>query len=200
MTVIYDWAPLAARYRDPRTGRFVSRDTIKRGVDQIILASQNRITEFSNELRTGVIDIAEWQSLMRDEIKNTQLTALALVKGGWKQLTQSDFGAAGARIREQYQYLSDFTDKLLNGTILTDGQFMNYARMYAASARIGYQRAQQELLEASGYTQELNVLHPAEHCKECVECSARGWVAIGTNPMIGDRKCLGNDRCSMSYR
>lgn len=200
MTLIYDWAPLAARYRDPRTGRFVSREAIKRGVDQLILASQGRITTFSNELRSGTIDIAQWQEMMREEIKSTQLTTLALVKGGWKQLTQSDFGTVGNRIKEQYLYLEEFTQKLIVGSIRTDGQFMNYARMYAASARIGYHEEQQAMLEAAGYTSELNVLHPAEHCGQCVDCTSRGWVAIGTNPPIGSRTCLGNDRCSMSYK
>jgi hypothetical protein len=200
VTTIYEWAPNLARYRDPTTGRFVSRDTIRAGVDQFIVASQARITAISEELRSGKINLAQWQTVMREEIKTTQLMAEALLRGGWEQMTQADYGRVGQRIREQYAFLEDFTDKLRSGEIRTDGQFMNYARMYATSARVGFHEGLEEQMQNAGYTEELNVLHPAEHCDECVAATATGWVPIGTNKPIGTRKCLGNDKCQMKYR
>lgn len=198
--VVYEWSATAARYRDPRTGRFVTRSAIRRGLDDIIQRSQNRITAFSDELRDGVIDLAQWQTAMREEIKETQLAAEALLRGGWKQMTAADYGRAGQRIREQYEYLDGFTAGLRDGVVRTDGSFFVRARMYAAAARVGFHDAQGEQLEALGYTEEKNVLHPAEHCEECVDQTAAGWVPINTLVPIGSRQCLGNDRCSMNYR
>lgn len=181
------------------TGRFVSRVTIRRGVDELILASQRRITLASEELRTRIIDLAEWQVVMQEEIKLTQLMAEALLRGGWNQMTLADYGRVGQRTRVQYEYLDDFTQKLAAG-MRTDGNFMNYARMYAAAARVGFEEGMQEQLTIAGYSEEHNILYPAEHCDECVEITARGWVPIGTNPPAGTRKCLANDMCTAEYR
>jgi hypothetical protein len=200
MAKFYQWAPQAARYRDPDTGRFVSRDAIRYGLDDLIVRSQQRITAASDDLRNGRIDLADWQLIMREEIKTTQLGAESLLRGGWDQMSQADYGRVGQRVREQYEYLADFTAKLRSGDMRTDGNFMNYARMYAAAARVGYHEGQTEQVLSVGYTEELNVLHPAEHCADCVEAKDRGWVPIGTNPPIGTRKCLGNDKCTMRYR
>lgn len=196
----WEWAPLAARYRDPETGRFVSRDTIRYGLDDLIRLSQNRISQASDQLRDGRIGVEEWQRIMRDEIKRTQLGAEALVRGGWGQMTPADYGRVGARVREQYGYLANFSQQLLDGAIRTDGGFMSRARLYAGASRVAYHESQMEQVLGIGYREELNVLHPAEHCIECVECRDRGWVTIGTNPPIGSRKCLGNDKCTMRYR
>jgi hypothetical protein len=199
VATIYEWAPNAARYRDPATGRFVSRATIRRGVDDFILSSKRRISIASDELRTRVITLEEWQAVMREEIKMTQLMAEALLRGGWAQMTQADYGRVGQRIREQYEFLDDFTHRLAAGMRM-DGSFMNYARMYAAAARTGFEVGMQEQLTVVGYSEERNMLHPAEHCDECVELAARSWVPIGTNPPVGTRKCLANDVCTTEYR
>lgn len=197
---IWDWAPKARRYRDPESGRFASRDDIRRGLDDLILDSQKIVTEASDALRSGRIELAEWQQIMREEIKRTQLGAQALLRGGWKQLTDEDMTAITARVKEQFDYLHAFTAQLRDGTVRTDGLFMSRARLYPAAARVGYHQDEAVLIQRVGYTQEHNVLHPAEHCIECVECWSRGWVTIGGNPPIGSRKCLGNDRCTMRYR
>jgi hypothetical protein len=196
----WEWAPRARRYRDPITGRFVARDTIRKGVDDLILASQKVVTSLSDDLRNGKITLAEWQHGMQEEIKLTQLGSQALLRGGWAQLTEADYAAVEGRILEQYRYLQNFTNKLRDGLMRTDGNFMNYARLYPASARVGYHADESVLVREAGYTEELNVLHPAEHCADCIYASGLGWVPIGTNPPIGSRQCLGNDRCTMRYR
>lgn len=199
-TKIWEWAPKARRYRDPVTGRFVSRDTIRRGLDDLILRSQNRVTAISDALRNGRIELGDWQIGMREEIKRTQLGAQALLRGGWAQLTEADLEATALRIKIQFEYLHDFTVKLRDGSMRTDGNFMNYARMYPSAARVGYHEDESDLMSVSGYREELNVLNPAEHCADCIACRDRGWVPIRTNPPIGSRKCRGNDRCIMRYR
>ncbi len=199
MANIWQWAPKAARYRDPDSGRFVSRATIRQGVDQLIVASQRRITIASEELRSRKITLDEWQQVMLYEIKITQLMSEALLRGGWDQMTQADYDSVGERVKEQYTYLDGFTQDLANG-LTTDGSFMSRARMYASAARVGFESGMAEQLLGVGYTEERNVLHPAEHCTDCVEATDRQWVPIGTNPPIGTRKCLGNDLCTTEYR
>lgn len=197
----FQWNPNAARYRDPTTGRFISRDAVRLEVDRIISASQRRVLAASEQLNIGEIDLAQWDTVMRQEIKRAHLGSAALLRGGWAQMTPADYGRVGAAVKKQYQYLERFIEDIRSGNANTrGGHLFNRARMYPASARIAFHEQQTVQLEALGYTEERNVLHPAEHCAECVDASARGWVPIGTNVPIGQRQCKGNDKCSMRYR
>jgi hypothetical protein len=137
---------------------------------------------------------------MAQEIKRTQLGAQALLRGGWSQLTESDYGVINSRVKEQLDYLHNFTEELRAGSVRTDGQFFNRARLYPAASRVGYHEDERPLMTAEGYREEHNILHPAEHCSQCVECWVQGWVPIGTLPLIGSRQCFGNDRCTIRYR
>lgn len=196
----YQWDPSTARFRDPVSGRYVARTEVTAIVDQIILKSQARITTVSENFRAGRLTLAEWQAEMRQEIKRVHLATEAMVRGGWDQLGPSDYGRVGARVKEQYAYLSDFTQQLMDGSIRTDGSFMARARLYAASVRASLHESMTEVVMAAGYTEERNVLHPAEHCAECLDQSAAGYVPLGTLVPIGARQCLGNDKCTMRYR
>jgi hypothetical protein len=137
---------------------------------------------------------------MRQEIKRTQLSTTSLLRGGWNQMTAADYGRVGSNVRVQYHYLDGFVGDLRSGRQRMDGSFFNRAKLYPANARVTFHEQQTAQLDALGYTEELNVLHPAEHCVECIDARARGWVPIGTNVPIGKRQCVGNDRCSMRYR
>jgi hypothetical protein len=196
----YEWNSKAARYRDPATGRFISRDTVRKMVDQLIEKSRARVQTASEQLRSGTIDLGEWDAVMRQEIKRTQLSTTTLLRGGWNQMTAADYGRVGANVRAQYRYLEGFVTDLRSGKQRLDGSFFNRAKMYPASARVTFHEQLTQQLDDLGYVDELNVLHPAEHCAECIDASARGWVPIGTNVPIGQRQCRGNDRCSMRYR
>jgi hypothetical protein len=196
----YQWDPSAARFRDPDTGRYISRSQVRRAVDDLIRASQQRITAVSDQVRAGQITTSEWNAIMRQEIKRVLLGKEALLRGGWAQMTAEDFGRVGKEVRTQYQYLDGFLHDLEAGKVRTDGTFMERARSYAESARVAYYEALAKQLPALGYTQERNKLHPAEHCVDCVDMAALGWVPIGTCIPIGQRKCINKDKCEMLYR
>jgi hypothetical protein len=196
----YGWDPRAARFRDPATGRYISREQVRRGVDDLVRASQNEITRISDDVRAGRITVAEWNEAMRLELKRAHLGSEALLRGGWKQLGPADYGRVGARLKVQYKYLARFSEQLASGKIRTDGAFMARARSYAASARAAFYKSLGPMLEDLGYTEERNALHPAEHCQQCRDMSALGWVPIGTCVPIGERECRANDKCSMRYR
>lgn len=196
----YGWNTAAARFYDRTTGRYVSRDIVRSAIDDLLKQEEQYVRKVSEQLRRGQIDLASWQHEMRQVIKDTHLQVEALARGGWEQLTQADYGRVGAAVREQYQYLDKFTSAIAAENYKLDGRFITRAVMYAKSARPFFHDEQRELLEESGYTHERNVLHPAEHCQQCLDQSALGWVLIGTVVPIGDRQCLSNDRCTMRYR
>lgn len=195
-----DWNPRTARYRDPLTGRWISRDAVRLLLDRAIAASQQRLQTASDEFRRGELSLDEWQVIMREEIKRTQLAAEMLVRGGRAQMTPADFGRVGQRVRMQYDYLRDFAQALKDGAVRTDGTFLNRAKMYANAARVAFHDSLGDQLAGLGYTHERNILHPAEHCDGCLDETAKGWSDIGTLTPVGQRTCRGNDRCSIEYR
>jgi hypothetical protein len=195
----FGWSEKAARYYEIETGRFVSRDTVRLSLDDVINYAGKHVRELSEQLRTGQIDLADWQAAVRETIKSTMLTAEALARGGRAQLTQADYGRVGQAVRVQYRYLDNFTQEIRDGLPL-DGRFLNRAVMYAKAARPFFHDEQLGLLVETGYVEERNVLHQAEHCEQCADMTALGWVEIGTLILIGARQCLGNDRCTMRYR
>lgn len=194
----YQWNALAARYYDPRTGRFVSRDQVRQALDRVIDAEKQEIAQLSNELRSGAIDLAQWQAGMRDAIKTTALSAAFAAVGGRAQMSQADYGWVGAYIKEQFQYLDKFTSDIRAGLPL-DGRFLNRAGMYAETARGAFHELLNQVLDDAGYTREQSILHPAEHCDECVDQASLGKVPLGTCIPIGQRQCLGNCHCTMRY-
>lgn len=196
----YEWSRKAARYRDPRTGRFITRNEVRGWVDKLVQQSQRRLATAADDLRNGRTSVGQWQKIMRDEIKQTQLAAEALVRGGWKQMTSRDFGRVGSRVREQFKYLDRFTREVESGKQASDGRLVQRAKSYAAAARVNFHESQTDQLAELGYSEEKNVLHVAEHCDDCVDQAALGWVPIGTLTPIGSRKCRVNDRCSVQYR
>lgn len=195
-----EWSKKAARYRDPVTGRFITRNEVRGWVDKLVQQSQRRLAIAADDMRQGRTTVGQWQKIMRDEIKNTQLAAEALVRGGWNQMTARDFGRVGARVREQFKYLDKFTREVESKKQATDGRLVQRARSYAAAARVNFHESQTDQLSELGYTEEKNVLHVAEHCDDCLDQAALGWVPIGTLTPIGSRKCRMNDRCSVQYR
>jgi hypothetical protein len=195
----YGWNESAARYYDRNTGRYVGFTQVRAAVDRMIAASARRATTASDLLRQGQLDLGEWQTVMRDEIAMTHRMAAAAAAGGWAQLTQADYGRIGAAVRVQYRYLHDFTEAIRAGLPL-DGRFLQRAAMYPKAARPFYHDLHGATVEAAGYDEERNVLHEAEHCAQCQDMSALGWVPVGTCIPIGRRTCLGNDQCTMEYR
>jgi hypothetical protein len=196
----FQFSGSTARFRDPDTGRWITRVQVRQWLDQYIAASQAKVLEASNALRAGQITLASWQSTMRDEIKDSHLVAEALARGGWNQLTPADFGRVGQRVRAQYRFLAAFTTQLRDGTVRLDGGFLARAKMYAASSRPAFYASQGVVLAGAGYTHERSLLHASEHCDVCVSEAERGWVQIGRLIPIGERTCLGNDRCTVEYQ
>jgi len=196
----FEFVSKSGRYRDPLTGRFISRDTVRSLLDQAIAKSQQAIQSASDQLRRGELSLDDWQALMRLELKRVHIGSEMLVQGGRAQMTASDWGRVGQRVRTQYNFLADFAKQLAAGAIRTDGSFLARAKMYPASARPAFHDSLGDQLTGLGYTHERSILHPAEHCPTCVSEAERGYVPIGTLIPIGERDCLGNDRCSMLYK
>jgi hypothetical protein len=198
--VSFVWSAASQRYRDEATGRFVSQVAVNQAVDAVIKAGSQHMVTMTQALQTNQITLAEWQTQMATEIKMLHTGAAALGRGGWAQMTQSDWGWTGQRIRAQYGWLRNFAHDIAVGHQPMDGRLLARAAMYAEATRATQREMQRFNASVIGRTQERNVLGAAEHCGGCLSATARGWVPLGTLPAIGNRECRSRCRCSIVTR
>lgn len=194
----YTWSAAAQQYR-AKNGRFVPRAEIRAVIDGALARESASARTLALALRNGDISLESWRLQMRTMIKNVHLYNAAAAKGGWAQLTQADYGRVGQIVRSEYGFLEQLARGISNETIPLDGSFVARAQMYAQAGRETYHQTQRASMKSAGFRFELNVLHAAEHCGLCLSETARGWVPIGELIPIGQRTCLRNDRCSLSF-
>jgi hypothetical protein len=188
-------------YRRRSTGQYVSRAQIREAIDSAIQKEERELARISRRLAARTITIDEWQSESAQIIKNIHLWNGAAGKGGWGEMTQSDFGKVGARLREQYGYLDNFAQQLERGEVdVRSAGFLTRVEMYAEAGRNTYHSTLLSAMQSAGMTEERNVLYPADHCAGCLEADGEGWVAIGELPLPGERDCLTNCKCDIIYR
>lgn len=194
----FTWDPKSGRYRWPN-GRFASKKEIRDTIDLALRNEIQKARELGTALREGRVSLSIWRIQMRDMIKSVHLYSAAMAKGGWAQLTKSDYGVVGNIVRHEYRFLERLASGLSSGGVPMDGFFMDRVRMYAEAGRDTYHQIERAVMKAAGFVYESNILNPAEHCAMCIEQRDRGKVPIGTLVAIGRRTCLRKCKCSLAY-
>jgi hypothetical protein len=196
--IVYDVSRM--QYRNT-LGHFVGQRKINQAVDAVIASGADTMRALTTQLQAGAISLADWQAGMMSQMKLLHLGAALVGRGGRGQMSQADWGWTGQRLRTQYAYLREFAHDIALGSTPMDGRLIARAAMYAEAARGTHQSMMRRVAMLNGREEERNYLGVAEqNCVECIDCTAQGWVDIGTLPPIGGRKCLARCHCTMSYR
>lgn len=134
------WLDSVQQYRDLETGRFLSGETAREWGHLAADASENVISEMSNMLLDGRLNLRDWTLLMRDEIKDAHIQQYLLGRGGIEHMGQADWGSIGGMLSGQYRFLDRFAASIAAGEV-TPGDIVRRALMYANAAREAYFRA-----------------------------------------------------------
>ena len=195
------WDPVAKRYRDLDTGRFMLLSEVMDWAEASLDASAVATDQLAQFVIDKVLSPTDFGLLMRQELKEEYIRQYLLGIGGREQMTPADWGSIGGMLREQYRYLDAFVAEIAAGE-LAPGSILLRVRMYANSAREAYERAHLKNANALGMLEELWVLGDAEHCDDCITYSEMGWEPIGSFPFPGDgsTECLTNCKCHKVYR
>lgn len=197
----FGWNAAAKRYYDLDTGVFVSKSAIRTGLENMMDQSALNMNALTQKLVDGGISLADWQSGMMAEIKAAHVSASALANGGWAQMTQSDWGAAGQMIREQYNYLRNFASQIASGEQPLDGRCLVRSDLYGNASNGTYEAMRTRAFLAAGFEEGRRVLETgADHCDDCLEYASEGWMPIEDIPEIGNSQCLTRCRCEIEFR
>jgi hypothetical protein len=188
----------AGRFVNER-GQFVAESTVRRVVNGIADAASERLAQASLRLLDGELSLAAWQAEAMRTIKLSQVATATIAHGGAARMGPAQYGAAGREIRTQYDYLRTFAEQVASGEQPLNGSLTARARQYGQAARVTFEREYRRDQQRRGYQSERNVLARAEHCAECREQTARGWVPVGSLVPVGQRTCRANCRCSLRY-
>jgi hypothetical protein len=196
----FAWNETAGRYVNS-FGQFVKFSDVRDALESVMDASAIRMNNLTQQLVDSRVSLAEWQSGMMEQIKLAHTAAAAASRGGWAQMSQADWGAAGRMVRDQYDFLRGFANQIANGTQALDGRALVRADLYGDAPRGTFEemRRRYETL-MNGMEEARRVLGPADHCEDCLEYAAQGWIPIEQVPRIGNSICLTRCHCSMEYR
>ena len=200
LTLLYGWNEKAGRYYS-LTGKplFVSFADVRNALESNITASQLEMRSLTQQLIDGTISRGDWYVGMERQIRLANISASAAARGGWAQMTQSDWGAVGQQVRTQYDYLRNFANEIASGKQRLNGSALVRADLYGQAARGNFEEMRRRMAKLEGMTDEMRVLGEADHCDDC-RSAAGHWAPIGTLPRIGDSQCVTNCRCTFKYR
>ena len=196
-----DYGFNGSRYYNIDTGRFVSSSTVRNALESVMESSAVNMNNLSQQLLGSEISLAQWQRGMMQEIKLSHTAAAASAQGGWAQMTPSDWGFAGQRIRTQYDYLNNFANQIASGEQALNGQVIFRSDLYGQAARGTYEAQRQRLEVSNGMEEERRILEKdGANCAGCLYQAELGWQPIGTLSDIGSEDCYANCRCEKEYR
>lgn len=191
------------RYRDRRTGRFVSNQQVKELVENTI---DDAFLDLNTLVRSALnqntpYTLKDLEETLVLQLRNLHVQMTLLGGGGENNITPTMWGRLGSTLREEYKYLRNFLSGIADGSV-TEGDIERRMNMYGNKIWNSYWNAKAEQMKVSGFTQERRVLQPTEHCDDCVQLAGKGWQPIGTlpKPADGSTQCLSNDRCIMEFR
>lgn len=200
----YVWDRTISRYRRSDTGRFVARRRIVRLLERSVSQRERRLNDGVLAYMEGRISPEAWKARTRMLLKRQYVQNAALGKGGWDQLTQSDYGRLGGKLRWEYARLNEMAAQIRAGEV-SPAQALNRMRMRMGNARHEFYQTERETLapppEGKDVIERRILSAEAESCQDCLDYYDRGWQPAGTLPLPTEAcACSSNCRCSIDRR
>lgn len=200
---IGDWTfDKAAAEHVHRDGARLPLGELRPVFDERVEASRETMRGIAQRFVDGKMDAAAFEREMRAEVKALHLQGRMMGAGGRDQMTQSEWGKSGYKLRQEYAYLNQFTRDLEAGR-MTPAGIVDRAGKYAGSSAVDqFEEARRGAMRIAGYTEKRRVsANDSGTCVTCRDEASRGWVPIDEPGWrIGHTACQSRDRCSIEYR
>ena len=181
--------------------RAVPESLLQKDAARFALSTRSQMGDLAAQLVRGEISQEVWYQETRTLMRLSYRRNVLLANGGTETMTPTAWGRFGAEMKKQYKYLDNFAGEIATGKQALNGRVVVRAGMYGDASYAQYQNWKLQAEVRAGYAIEARrVLHPAEHCEDCVSYAAKGWMPAADVPPIGDSRCLTHCKCSIETR
>lgn len=151
------------RFRDTRSGRFLSTEKAVDLRDGFQLRRQQDLVALNARLAEEELTLQQWEAEVQQLVRNVHAAEYIMGRGGLAAMTDEDWTAIERLSAEQWGYLRQFADDVGAGR-LSEAQTLARARLYLESSRHAYER---------GRSAAFGVSLPAYPCDGSSECKSR---------------------------
>jgi hypothetical protein len=193
------WSRLLSTYIT-EAGTPVPQLEVSAVAEAVAAQARANIGVLSDRLQAGQISAEEFRTGMQAAIKAGNGAEMVLARGGMDEIRPADWVRLADRNAAQFEYLEGHLERITSGAYgpsLQSSAFNVHSQAYGDSMRIAYVAERKELHREQGYTRVKRLLSGgADHCDECVELAAQGFVDVEDSVDLGDCQCGQNCQCS----
>jgi hypothetical protein len=126
----------------------------------------------AEQLYTGEISIGAWEESMKQLIREVHASVAAIAKGGWDEMSWSDWGRLGTPLREQYKYLHGFAQAVAEKSdTISLNAIKARAHLYGQGAA-----GSAVLIQAGPELEKLLPYLPRDGSTECLMRCRCAWI------------------------
>lgn len=151
----WEYDKRTGRYRNKRTGRFMSHNSIINARETYLGAREKATADTVWDIYRRAEGLEPgsppWISVMNEldrigwrEIENTQITAYVYGRGGMNNLTPADHARLNTMLTGQRDYWDNFMDEARSGKMQTHAGISHRTNLYTNNARSFHARAMAE--------------------------------------------------------
>ena len=165
------WNQLTKRYRNSKTKKTVSSNTVLRLRDDFVDEMRD-FSKLTDDLVNSRITVQEWLLEMRKQVRDVNSAQYMLARGGRNAMFQTDLDALSEIIKEQYDFLQKFGQEVRAGN-LSASQIRARSELYMETSTRAHEQA-----KAASFDIELPE-YPADGSQICkARCRCRWEINI----------------------
>lgn len=178
-TELEEWTydPKSRRYRNKRTGRYMSHNAIVRSRDRYIEHRSGVIDTLVSEVLDSAADVPvgspAWHSMISQldrigwwEVESTFITAYVYGKGGINNMGAADYTRLNTMLSNQRRYWDGFMADIGSGQVTIEVKISTRMNMYTSNARSFHARGM-----ASAWDMDLPTYPGEQDCGPNCRCS-----------------------------
>lgn len=134
------WNQLTKRYRNSKTKKTVSSNTVLRLRDDFVDLKRDTLSSLTDDLINSRITVQEWVHDMRKRVRDVNSAQYMLARGGRNAMFQTDLDALSEIIKDQFDYLQKFGEEVRAGN-LSASQITARSELYMESSTRAHEQA-----------------------------------------------------------
>ena len=133
------WNQLTKRYRNSKTKKTVSSNTVLRLRDDFVDLKRDTFSSLTDDLINSRVTVQEWLLDMRKRVRDVNNAQYMLARGGRNAMFQTDLDALSEIIKDQFGYLQQFGEEIRAGN-LSASQITARSELYIESATAAHEK------------------------------------------------------------